>query len=218
MHFLANWFVKITGVIPYLILMWPKIFYEDRKVQGRRIKGKAIVISNHNSIMDVAVMMFTFPGRTLRCVTAELMFKKNFMMSFFLHAIGAIRVDRDAHDFAFLEKSKRILSRGGVVEIYPEARLPRAGEERPLPFKPSAVYMALESGAPIIPVYHSRRGFVDRDSAVLIGKPIDVRELFDDTLDEKQNIEIITEIVRGKIIELGKELERKKEEEKRDRI
>ena len=211
---LFHLFVKLTGWLPYLIAFRPKVFYEDKRKQGRKIRGGAIVISNHNSVLDVAVMMGVFFGRTLRCVVAEIMYRKNFLMTLFLHLLGAIRVDRNSHDFMFVEKCGKILSRGGVVEIYPEARIPKEDEERPLEFKPSAVYLALESGAPIIPVYNARRSFADKTTHVIVGKPIYVRDMYDGSLDEKTNIENITKALRGKIIELGEELERQKEKAK----
>ena len=205
---LINWFFKITGWLPQLILFRTKVHYEDRRVQGRGIKGKAIVISNHNYVMDVAVMMFVFFGRTLRPAVAEIMYQKNFLMTLILKMLGAVRVDRDDHDFSFLTKLKRILDCGGVVEIYPESRLPKKGESRPLEFKPSYVYLALESGAPIIPVYSNGMLFDSRRERVLIGKPINVEELYDHNLSEKENINNINIYIRSKIIELGEELER----------
>ena len=39
MIFLFNWFVKITGWLPYKILVRPKIYYEDKSVQSRKIKA-----------------------------------------------------------------------------------------------------------------------------------------------------------------------------------
>jgi 1-acyl-sn-glycerol-3-phosphate acyltransferase len=209
LYFLFHWFVKLTAWIPQLIGFRIKVYYEDKSVQSKKIRGAAIIASNHNTVMDVAVMMFVFWRRTLRFFAAELMFEKNFFMTLILRMLGAIRVDRNSHDFLFLEKSARLLERGRVVEIYPESRLPRADEERPLEFKPSAVYLALETGAPIIPVYNARKSFADKPTRVMIGKPIYARELIDASLDEKQNIENITQILRGKIIELGKKLEEK---------
>lgn len=75
-------------------------------------------------------------------------------------------------------------------------------------FKPSAVYMALESGAPIIPTYNNAEHFSKKNLHVIIGKPIDVRALYDDSLSEKENISNITQILRRKVIELGEELNR----------
>lgn len=208
MMLLFNWFVKITGWIPQLLVFRTKVYYEDRAVQNKRIKGKAIIVSNHNCIMDFAVLMFVFWRRTLRCAVAEVMYRKNFLMTLMLKALGCVKVERDTHDFSFLTKLKHVLERGGVVEIYPESRLPLPNEERPLDFKPSYVYLALESGAPIIPVYNNGKPFGKERERVVIGKPIYVEELYDSSLSEKENINNINRYVRSKIIELEKELEK----------
>ena len=71
-----NAFVKITGYIPQLICFRTKVYYEDRAAQSRRVKGGAIVVSNHTSVFDYAVYLFVFFGRTLRTVMAEVLFKK----------------------------------------------------------------------------------------------------------------------------------------------
>lgn len=210
-HAFVNWFVKITGWIPFMLGCRTKVYYEDKKAQSKRIKGKAIIAPNHRSIWDCATMMMVFGRRTLRCVIAEIMFNQNPFLSFFLKALGGIKVNREAHDFAFLGKCEEVLKKGGVVEIYPESRLPREGEETPLPFKPSTVYLALQSGAPIIPVYTNGKVFNKERPRVIIGKPIDVAALYDETLSEKENIRSINEYLRNRIIELKYELERQQE-------
>lgn len=215
MAFLLGWFVKLTSWLPQLFVFKIKVHYEDKSVQSKRVRGKAIIASNHRSVWDFGIMMFVFFGRTLRCVVAEVIFARNFILKLFLMGLGAIRVDRSSHDFSFIGKCKRVLDRGGVVEIYPESRLPRAGEQTPLEFKPSTVYLALESGAPIIPVYHNGKHFSKERTRVIIGKPIYARELYDQALSEKENIQSITNYLRGRIIELGKELERQEKEEGR---
>lgn len=206
-----NWFVKITGWLPYQLACRPKIYYEDKKAQSRRIKGKAIIAPIHHSVWDVATMMMVFWRRNPRCVVAELMFEKNCFMSFFLKSLGSIKADRTTNDFAFLEECEKTLNKGGVVEIYPESRIPKKGEETPLPFKPSTVYLALQSGAPIIPVYTNGKLFNKERTRVIIGKPIEAAALYDDALSEKENIQIINEYLRNRIIELKYELERQQE-------
>ncbi|MBQ9807123.1 MAG: 1-acyl-sn-glycerol-3-phosphate acyltransferase [Clostridia bacterium] len=212
MYFLFNWFVKITGWPVYWAILRPKISYENKKVQSRRIKGRAIVISNHRNVLDVAVAMFTFRSRTLRCAAAELMYRKNFFMTFMLRGLGMVKVDRDLHDFSFLSAFGKILDRGGVVEIYPEARIPKSGEQTPLEFKPSAVYLALQTGAPIIPICQNGRYFTNKRMRVIIGTPINVRSLYRDELSEKDNIDYITNHIREKIIEFQKQLEQQEKE------
>ena len=203
-----HWLVKITGYPWQLIMMRKRIYYEDRSRQGRRIKGSAIVISNHTTAFDVAAIAFLFPLRTVRFVAAELMYEKNAFLSLFLKCMGSIRVDRNANDYSFVSRCCKILRKGGVVEIYPEARLPLSGEARPLPFKPSAVFIALESGAPIIPVYNTGNYYKKERNELIIGAPIDVRELYDSDLSHSENLTRISEILRQKVIWLEKELER----------
>jgi 1-acyl-sn-glycerol-3-phosphate acyltransferase len=128
-----------------------------------------------------------------------------------------IRVDRDAKDFSFLDRCAKILDKGGVVEIYPEARLPKPGEERPLPFKPSAVYLALETDTPIIPVYSTGKLFCKERNRVIIGTPLNLREMSDESLTPARNMEILTEKLRGTVIELQQQLEATVEAEKKDR-
>ncbi len=203
------WFTKITAWLPYFFYARPKYYYEDKKAQSRKIKGGAIVMPNHHSIWDFAAMMFAFPSRNLRCMVSEIMFGKGKAMRSMLNGWGAIRVNRDDHDFSFLEKSCEILDKGGVVEIYPEARLPREGELPPLPFKTSIGYLALHSDAPIIPVAHNGSYAKKERLRVLIGKPVYARAFINPDLSEKENILLVTEGLRNKIIELNDELQRR---------
>lgn len=83
-----------------------------------------------------------------------------------------------------------------------------------LEFKPSVVYLALESNAPIIPVYNNAKYFSGKKSELIIGEPIYMRELYDDNISEKQNISNLTKTLREKILELKDELEQKHNQEK----
>ena len=204
----TNSFVKITGAPVWWLCSRPKTYYEDTRAQNKKIKGKAIVVCNHKSVFDVAMMLFLFWRRTLRCLVAEIMYQKNALMTVFLKSIGCIKIDRTAHDFSFIQKSCDILQKGGVIEVYPESRLPKDGEETPLPFKPSVVHIALQSGAPIVPVYTNGAYFQKRRARMIIGKPIDMSALYDDAISEKENLQNLTEYLRNRIIELGNELER----------
>ena len=207
MHGFAQFFTRLTAWPVQALCFRTKIHYEDKRVQGRRIKGAAIIISNHTSVYDFAVMLFTFPFRTLRYLMAEVLFERK-GLSGLLKWLGGIKVDRNAYDFSFLEKCNEILAKKGVVGVFPEGRLPVKGETPPLPFTPSAAYLALMSGAPIIPVYTNGSYLRKKRAHVIIGKPIYAASLVDDTLSEKENIEKVNEYLRQRIVELGNELER----------
>lgn len=204
------WFVKITGALPQMILFRTKVHYRNKKAQGRKIDGPAVVVSNHTSIYDFVALMFVFWCNTLRCLVAEVIYQKNKFTKWLVSGLGSIKIERKAFDFKFVDEAVKILEQGGIVEIYPEARLPLKGEERPLPFKPSAAYIAMLSGAPIIPVYTNGSYFnLKKRAHVMIGEKIDTNSLIDTNLSEKENIEKITEHLRNVIMELGNELEQK---------
>lgn len=206
-------FVKVTGWLPQKLVFRTKIYYEDRTRMGRRIQGPAILISNHTSVFDYAVLLFVFFSRTLYYQMAELLFKKKFLR-IFLPLMGGIRVDRGANEFGFMARSEEILRRGGVVGIFPEGRLPRTGETRPLPFGPGAAFIAFSTGAPIIPVYTDGAYFGRQRARVIIGTPLYPEALVDAKLTQKENIQRINTAMREKIVKLEEQLNERKKEEK----
>lgn len=214
MRFLFVWFVKITGWLPHVVAFRKRIYYEDKKAQSRHIKGSAIIMSNHHRLLDYPLIMYVFLSRTVRCLVAELMYKKNIFTTLTLKGLGAIKVDRYNHDFSFVAKSCDILKKGGVINIFPEAKLPDKDDLPLMPFKPSVAYIALLSGAPIIPIYINGLYFkLGKPSRVIIGTPIDVQGMYDNGLDQKENLDIITKKLKEKVEHLKDELERQTAQE-----
>ena len=201
-------FVKITAFLPQLIVFRIKAYRSSPKAAKRCFKGPAILISNHTTVWDFAMMLFLFPFRTLRYVMAELLFEKPFL-GWFLRGLGGIRVNRYGYDFAFLDRAERIMEKGGVVGGFPEGRLPLPGEERPLEFKPSMAYLALRSGAPVIPVFTDGKYFSLRRARVMIGEVMYAGDYMDDSLSERENIVRVNKAFRDKIMELEHELNRR---------
>ena len=203
-----NWFVKITGFPGEVIFYRKKIYYEDKKASNRTIKGGALIISNHTDIYDYPLMMYVFPKRNLHVLVAEVTYDLNGFMKWLLKGLGAIRVDRNNHDFDFMSQTTDLLKKNKVCLIYPESRIPEEYErEKLLEFKPSYIYSALESGAPIIPVYtngiYGKQKKLKKDRArVIIGKKIFVQDLYDQNKSEKENIEYINDYVKNRILEL----------------
>ena len=221
MSSVLNWFVKITGFPGEIVFYRKKIYYEDKSASNRKIKGGALIISNHTDIYDYPLMMYTFLSRNLHVLVAEITYDKNIFMKWFLKGLGAIRVDRNNHDFAFMSEVSNLLNKKKAVLIYPESRLPLEEERGTLlDFKPSYIYSALESGAPIIPVYTTgvygkeRRKKKER-ARLIIGKKIFVNDLYDSNKSGKDNIEYINKYIKDKVADLGKLLEEKKNEKQR---
>ena len=205
-----NWFVKITAWPLQFAVFRTRIYYENKKVQGRHIKGPAILISNHTSVFDYAVYLFVFPTRTLRVQMAEVLFEKK-PLNILLKLLGGIRVDRNTHNFGFVEKSCEILKKGGVVGIFPESRIPLPTETRPLPFKTSAAFTALQSGVPGIPVVTNGSYFRKKRARVLLGTPMYAADFTDETLSEKENIQRVSDAFRERIAKMTEELGKKEQ-------
>ena len=203
-----NWFTKITGWPFEKLILRTKIYYENKAIQGRKIKGPAVVISNHTSVFDYAVMLFVFFGRTLRVQMAEVLFKKK-VLGGFLKMMGGIYVNREVKNFTFMTKSEEILQKGGVVGIFPEGRLPLKDEERPLEFKPGASYLALALNVPIIPIYTNGKYFTKERTRVIVGTPIMPSDVENGEGSDKEKLEALNNICRERIIELGKILDEK---------
>lgn len=201
-----NAFVKITGWLVQKLCFRTKIYYEDRSIQDRHIHGSAILISNHTSVYDYVVFLFVFISRTLRYQMAEVLFEKK-PLGTLLRCLGGIRVDRNTYDFGFISISESILQKGGIVGVFPESRIPKPGELRPLPFKPSTAYLALSSDVPVIPVYTNGSYFNKKRARVMIGVPIYARQYIDENLSEKAQLELVSEKLRERIIELGRKLD-----------
>ena len=211
---ILNTFTKVTGWLAQKICFRTKVYYEDKAVQSRKIRGSAIIISNHTSVFDYAVFLFVFWSRTLRYQMAEVLFQKK-LLGGFLKAMGGIFVDRGSHDFEFMLKCEQILKDGGVVGIFPEGRIPKKGESLPLDFQIGAAQLALMTNTPIIPVYSNGSYFNKKRARVIIGKPICVADLVDEQDDYKENLQYVTTELRNRIIELENSLREMIEDEKR---
>ena len=201
-----NWFAKITGWFPCWLAFRTKIHYVDKKVQTNRIKGPAIIMSNHIVLFDYVVWLFVFWRRTIRTQAAEVLYTRP-MLGPLLKQLGAIYVDRTNRDFSFCDESVQLLKDGWVLTIFPESRLPKRGEERPLAFKTSAAYIALQSGVPVIPVVTNGSYFNFRRRAqVLIGTPVYAEDLKEEGKTEKENLRIVAEKFRGIIRDMSADL------------
>lgn len=200
-------FMKLTGWPAQFICFRTKITCVNSAVQGRRIKGPAMIVSNHTSVFDYAVMLFVFPWRVLRYQMAEVLYEKK-MLGRLLRHLGGIYVDRNSHNLGFMRESADILAKGGVVGVFPEGRLPKEGETPPLEFLPGAAYLALSTGVKVIPVYTNGSYFnLKKRARVVIGEPIDPAAFNDPAAGEKENIRALTEAMRSTVIALGKTLD-----------
>lgn len=198
-------FVKVTGFLPGLLLFKPKVRYVNKKVQSKKLARPCIFMSNHKSLMDFALYLITFPFVSIRFLMAEVLYNKGKLFSKFLYLLGGIKVDRDAYNFDFIDKSVDCLNNNQVVGIFPEGRLPIDGKMSP--FRPSIVLITLRANVPVVPVYTDGNYGITKRAHVTIGEPINLTDYLTEKgvpVDKisKEEISRLNDILKDKILEL----------------
>lgn len=189
---------KVTGYVPGWLFFKPKI----RLASGakRRLPKNCILMSNHMSLLDFALYLLVFPGRTIRFPMAEVLFNKGKAMSMLLYALGGIRVDRDGKDFGFVPDCLEVLDGGGTLGIFPQGRLPLDGKA--FPFTVSTAFIATNTEAPIIPVYTGGNYGISRRADVVIGAPIYVSEHLQPGLSRDEQLQKLTDMLEKTVYDL----------------
>ncbi len=201
-------FVKITGWIPAMLFLKPKVYVSGCGSAHRRLPKPCLLVSNHQSLMDFVLYLVIFPFRSIRFLMAEVLFTKNALLSRLLFRLGGIYVDRTSFDFSFAAEAVEELDRGGSVGIFPQSRLP-VGDKQ-WPFTPSVVHIALNSGAPIVPVYTDGSYGLFKRARVMIVEEIRLCELFDGNKPDSDELDRLTSYLERKVFELRDELEKVK--------
>jgi 1-acyl-sn-glycerol-3-phosphate acyltransferase len=128
------------------------------KVEGREnipARGPVILASNHLSFIDSVLIPMVTPRRASFLAKAEYFETpgiKGRMMKAFFTAIGAVAVRRGEHRAAMdsLDQSLSVINSGTAFVIYPEGT--RSLDGRLYRGKVGVGWLALKSGAPIVPV------------------------------------------------------------------
>src|SRR3954449_4052497 len=138
-------------------------------------EGGVILASNHRSFLDPFVVG-AWLGRPVFFVAKKELFDRRFA-GWFLNCLGAFPIRRGESDEESVETDKEILARGDALVIFPEGTRHRTGSLGRA--KRGVGRLALETGAPVIPVAvhgtdRARRGWRIRPVKVKVryGRPL----------------------------------------------
>lgn len=199
---LATGLAKVTGYVPAWLLFKPKVTLAPGA--GRRLPKGCILVSNHRSLLDFPLYLLVFPFRTVRFLTAEVLFNKGKFMSFLLHCLGCIKVDRDGKAFGFVSEAIELLDNGQTLGVFPEGRLPIGG--KPFPFTVSTAFIATHTDAMIVPVYTDGNYGISKRANVVIGEAFDLKAYCKEGLSEQEQLQALTDILRQKVYGLAENI------------
>jgi 1-acyl-sn-glycerol-3-phosphate acyltransferase len=152
---------------------------------AENVPAQAVVyMSNHQSHLDIPILYASLPSRTIRMLGKAELFRIP-LWGRGLHAAEFIAVDRSNHLRAVesIERAARLVQDGVSIYLAPEGT--RSPDGRIGKLKKGGFHLAIETGAPIVPV--AVRGTLQilprgtrimrsgQPVSVQIGRPIDVR-------------------------------------------
>jgi 1-acyl-sn-glycerol-3-phosphate acyltransferase len=176
---LFYWFLKFVAIGPLARAVFRPA---AEGVEHVPASGAAILASNHLSAADWVFMPLQLKRRVTFLAKAEYFTGtgvKGFLRRAFFTGAGQVPIDRSSASAAeaAIQTGKRILAEGKLLGIYPEGT--RSPDGRLYRGKIGVARMALDTGAPVIPVamvYSSRPlpfGKKITRVRVRFGKPLD---------------------------------------------
>jgi len=152
--FLIRWLLYINSIIPALILFPIKKIYL-RKNKKEKYKGPVVISMNHTAFLDYVEALLAFPGRRKYVLVGAQFYAYNPVLTFFLKAMGVIKVDSVTGNMDAVNKAVEQINKGHSILIFPEGHIETEGKL--LEYKQAAALISLSSGVPIVPVYHNGR-------------------------------------------------------------
>lgn len=163
-------FIKVTGALPTLCWLRPKVLYIGEK---KKIKGGVLIAANHVTFTDPLTVLTTFWNRRLNCIATKDLYK-NKLLSFIFNKMHCIQVDKENFNMATFHEVCERLKEDKAVVVFPEGQVNKT--ENMLTFKSGAILMAYKARKPILPVYlHKPNKWYNR-RYVVVGEPIEINE------------------------------------------
>lgn len=159
-------------IVGTVIYVYCRIVYRVEIIGKENVpkEGQLLFCGNHRTYLDPPLIIVT-AGRKVSFMAKEEL-KKNPLMRFLSFAFDGIWVKRDSKDIGPLKTALKILKSGGCIGIFPEGT--RNGmEKNDGKLKNGAAYMALKTGAKIVPIGIHGPAKPFTKNAIIYGEPLD---------------------------------------------
>lgn len=198
-------FIKkiLRVIVSTCIFVYCKIVYRVKIVGKENIpnKGALLFCGNHRTYLDPPLITVT-AGRKMSFMAKEEL-KANPLMRFLCFTFDGIWVKRDSKDISSIKSALKVLKNEGCIGIFPEGT--RNGmEKNDGKMKNGASYLALKTGANIIPIGIQGTAKPFSKNAIIYGEPIEVSKYINGKVD-KEAEDRLTEDLKQQIIMLTKQ-------------
>lgn len=162
----------VWGIASLFGYLWfrPKRCYINDSAR-KKIKGGALLISNHVGYYDPVYIMISLNYRRHHFVATKELFSTKFKRFLFEKVFLCISIDRENVGTGTIKKIVELLKDNEVVTMFPEGHI-NVENNNIEAFKSGAVLMALKSGRPIIPIYIHKRKNVFKRLVMVVGEPL----------------------------------------------
>lgn len=175
--------------------------------------GPAIIVANHTSPVDPPMLWirhyagFTKPRLRVIGFLMAREFMGRGLVAWVCRAMESIPVGRSGRDSGPMREALRRLEAGHLLGVFPEGRLNKdTPDEQLLPGGTGAAWLALHSGAPVIPIFIRNAprhrslvwAFLTRTrSSLRYGPPVDLSRWRNRKIDHDVLTEVTDEIMRS---------------------
>jgi 1-acyl-sn-glycerol-3-phosphate acyltransferase len=135
---------------PIAVIIMKLLFrVEARGTEHVPKHGPVLIVANHSSVLDPALVGGMTPRQLTFLAKAELFRIPGF--GALIRRLGAQPLRREGADPSALRTAQRVLQQGGALLVFPEGTRGDEGVLREA--KPGAALLAMQTGAAVVPAY-----------------------------------------------------------------
>ncbi|MCR5809662.1 MAG: 1-acyl-sn-glycerol-3-phosphate acyltransferase [Clostridiales bacterium] len=193
-------FIYLFKPLIYLVFR-PKVYGNKKAL---RTKGKVIFICNHIHMLDPILIALVSP-RIVHFMAKKELFKSK-LGNLFFKLSYVFPVDRGTADLKSLKQALALLDKGKAFGIFPEGR--RMVADRMDEFELGTSFIAMRSGAPVVPIYIANDAYRSFRFRMIVGEPIYAADSAMN-VSRRENEVIFMQRMRNEMNSLKRELEEK---------
>ena len=202
-------FIILTGALPMWLYLRPKIY----KMGKEKVKGAAIVMSNHVGLLDIVHLHFCFAGRRMWSLAMKELFETKVRNAFFRMS-KCIPVDRENVTIDMYHDVADVLASGKLLAIFPEGHINFDEKPDVKNFKGGVALFAIMNKVPVIPVYIVKRQKWYHRQKIVLGEPIYLEQICNGT-PSIRDVDKVSVYLHEKEEELAKFYDEKCQKKKR---